>query len=73
MHANNDEQRRLMLTEPIGRLLFKKALPTVIIQLITVIYNTADTYFVAKHQRDLAVAIKRARVMALLPFAGERF
>ena len=26
-----------------------------------------------KHQRDLAVAIKRARVMALLPFAGERF
>ena len=27
----------------------------------------------AKHQRDLAVAIKRARVMALLPFAGERF
>ena len=27
----------------------------------------------AEHQRDLAVAIKRARVMALLPFAGERF
>ena len=26
----------------------------------------------AKHQRDLAVAIKRARVMALLPFAAER-
>lgn len=24
-----------------------------------------------KHQRDLAVAIKRARVMALLPFKGE--
>ena len=24
-------------------------------------------------KRDLAVAIKRARVMALLPFAGERF
>lgn len=26
----------------------------------------------AKHQRDLAIAIKRARVMALLPFAAER-
>ncbi|MDO4565619.1 MAG: 30S ribosomal protein S18 [Clostridia bacterium] len=26
----------------------------------------------AKHQRELAVAIKRARVMALLPFAAER-
>lgn len=25
----------------------------------------------SKHQRELAVAIKRARVMALLPFKGE--
>lgn len=25
----------------------------------------------AKHQRELALAIKRARVMALLPFKGE--
>ena len=24
-----------------------------------------------KHQRDLAIAIKRARIMALLPFKGE--
>jgi small subunit ribosomal protein S18 len=27
----------------------------------------------AKHQRALAVAIKRARHLALLPFAGQRF
>ena len=27
----------------------------------------------AKHQRDLAIAIKRARIMALLPYVGERF
>lgn len=26
----------------------------------------------AKHQRDLAIAIKRARAVALLPFAAER-
>ena len=25
----------------------------------------------ARHQRELAVAIKRARIMALLPFKGE--
>ena len=27
----------------------------------------------AEHQRDLAIAIKRARYMALLPFKGEKF
>lgn len=26
----------------------------------------------AKHQRDLAIAIKRARAVALLPYAAER-
>ncbi len=46
-----------MLTEPIGRLLFKKAWPTVIIQLITVIYNTADTYFVAKIDTNASAAV----------------
>lgn len=46
-----------MLTEPIGRLLFQKAWPTVIIQLITVIYNTADTYFVAKIDTNASAAV----------------
>ena len=46
-----------MLTEPIGRLLFKKAAPTVLIQLITVIYNTADTYFVAKIDTAASAAV----------------
>ena len=43
-----EAMRQEMLEKPVGRLLFEKAHPTVIIQLITVIYNTADTYFVAK-------------------------
>ena len=46
-----------MLTEPIGRLLFKKSLPTIVIQLITVIYNTADTYFVAKVGTSASAAV----------------
>lgn len=46
-----------MLTEPIGKLLFKKAAPTVLIQLITVIYNTADTYFVAKIDTGASAAV----------------
>ncbi len=57
MQADNEAQRRLMLTEPIGRLLFKKAAPTVLIQLITVIYNTADTYFVAKIDTNASAAV----------------
>ena len=28
-------------------------------------------YITSTHQRELAVAIKRARIMALLPFKGE--
>ena len=71
MHANNDEQRRLMLTEPIGRLLFKKALPTVIIQLITIIYNTADTYFVAKIGTSASAAVGVVfSVMAIIQAIG---
>lgn len=57
MHADNEQQRHLMLTEPIGRLLFQKAAPTVLIQLITVIYNTADTYFVAKIDTGASAAV----------------
>ena len=57
MRVNSEQQRQLMLTEPIGPLLFKKAAPTVLIQLITVIYNTADTYFVAKIDTAASAAV----------------
>lgn len=45
-----------MLEKPMGRLLFEKSYPTVIIQLISVVYNTADTYFVAKINTESAAA-----------------
>ena len=57
MQGDNVQQRHLMLTEPIGKLLLKKAAPTVLIQLITVIYNTADTYFVAKIDTSASAAV----------------
>ena len=57
MRVDSEQQRQIMLTEPIGRLLFKKAAPTVLIQLITVIYNTADTYFVAKIDTAASAAV----------------
>lgn len=57
MRPDSVQQRRLMLTEPIGKLLLKKATPTVLIQLITVIYNTADTYYVAKINENASAAV----------------
>lgn len=57
MRPDSEQQRQRMLTEPIGPLLFKKAAPTVLIQLITVIYNTADTYFVAKIDTGASAAV----------------
>ena len=57
MRVDSEQQRQIMLTEPIGPLLFKKAAPTVLIQLITVIYNTADTYFVAKIDTAASAAV----------------
>ena len=41
-----NEKYTLMTTAPVGRLIGKLAVPTVITMLITSIYNMADTYFV---------------------------
>ena len=57
MASTAEAMRQEMLEKPMGRLLFEKAYPTVIIQLITVIYNTADTYFVAKINTESSAAV----------------
>ncbi len=43
-----EEQYRRMLETPIPKLVASLAAPTVLSQLVTIIYNTADTWFVAK-------------------------
>lgn len=57
MEVSNEAIRSEMLKKPMGRLLFEKSYPTVIIQLISVIYNTADTYFVAQINTESAAAV----------------
>lgn len=57
MKVSNEAIRSEMLEKPMGRLLFEKSYPTVIIQLISVIYNTADTYFVAQINTESAAAV----------------
>lgn len=49
--------RDLMLTKPINKLIVKMAVPTTIIQIISVIYNTADTYFVSHLGKSAAAAV----------------
>lgn len=57
MMEDSETIRAEMLEQPMGSLLLKKSYPTVIIQLITVIYNTADTYFVSKINTESAAAV----------------
>jgi len=57
MKKTSEVMRQEMLEKPMGRLLLEKAYPTVIIQLISVIYNTADTYFVAKLNTESSAAV----------------
>ena len=46
--ASADRQYEKMVGTPVNRLISSLALPSVISMLITMIYNTADTYFVSK-------------------------
>ena len=45
--TNQDQRRLMMLNEPIGRVVFKMAVPTIVAFLINSIYSLADTYFVS--------------------------
>ena len=57
MEINAESQRDHMLHEPIPKLVVSLAIPTTISQLITTIYNTADTYFVAQIGTSAAAAV----------------
>ncbi len=47
-NTDRQEQRKLMMVnEPIGRVIFKMAIPTIVAFLINSIYSLADTYFVS--------------------------
>lgn len=56
--ANAQRQQRtlMMANEPIPRLVFKMAIPTIIAYLINSIYSLADTYFVSQWSSDPAIS-----------------
>ena len=45
--ARQDARRQMMLHEPVGKVIFKMAIPTIIAFLINSIYSLADTWFVS--------------------------
>jgi Na+-driven multidrug efflux pump len=42
-----DEKYRLMTTTPVEKLVIKQAIPSIIIMMVSAMYNMADTYFVS--------------------------
>ena len=55
---NQQDQRKLMMVnDPIPKVIFKMAIPTIIAFLITSIYNLADTYFVSDLGTEATAAI----------------
>ncbi len=55
--TNSEKQFTRMLTTPIPRLVTAMAVPTVISMMVTVIYNTADTYFVSQINASASAAV----------------
>lgn len=57
MAVSSEQQHRRMTESAIPRLVTSLAIPTTFSQLITVIYNTADTYFVSSISTSASAAV----------------
>lgn len=57
MNHSSEAQHRRMTETPMPRLILSLALPTVASQLISILYNTADTYFVSQIGTSAAAAV----------------
>ena len=55
--VSSEAQHARMLQTPIPKLIVSLAIPTLITQLISVFYNTADTFFVSKLSTSAAAAV----------------
>ena len=70
----NEVQFKKMLEAPMPKLIASLAIPTVLSQLITTIYNTADTYFVAQIGTSATAAVGVVfSLMAIIQAVGFGF
>ena len=71
---SGEAQYRRMMETPIPRLVTSLALPTTISMLVTVIYNTADTYFVSQINKSASAAVGMVyTLMAIIQAIGYGF
>ena len=74
MQTKSDAQYQRMLTAPIPRLVMSLALPTILSTMITVIYNTADTYFVSQIDKSASAAVGAVfSIMSVIQAVGFGF
>lgn len=67
----SSEKYRQMTQTPIPRLVTSMAIPTILSTMITVIYNTADTYFVSRISPSASAAVGVVySIMAILQAVG---
>jgi len=70
-NSGSEQQYQRMVNTPIPRLVTSLAIPTVIGALITVIYNTADTYFVSQINKSASAAVGAVyAIMAVIQALG---
>ncbi len=70
----SEEQHRRMLTTPMPKLITAMAIPTTLSQLVSVIYNTADTYFVSQISTSASAAVGAAfSLMSIIQAIGYGF
>lgn len=70
-HGANDAQYLKMTGTPVNKLILSLSVPTVISMLVTALYNTADTFFVAKLGTSATGAVSIVfSLMALIQAVG---
>lgn len=57
MRVVSNEKKQLLLNEKISSLIIKMAIPTIVAQLITTVYNLVDTYFVSTLGTNATAAV----------------
>lgn len=73
-HVNSPDseaQYKRMMETPIPRLVTSLSIPTVVGMLVTVVYNTADTYFVSQINKSASAAVGAVyAIMAIIQAIG---